>query len=130
MSEQGADIALTYQNERLKPRVEKFAEQLDASFVAQCDVSADVEIENLSAAVRQHWDYLDIAVHSIAYAPREQLEGLYLDSVDRTGFLAAHEISSYSFSAIAKALSPMMLDRNAAFLTLTYIWLGSFDAEL
>ncbi len=121
MSEQGAELALTYQNERLRPRVEKFAEVLGAKFIVPCDVSNDEEIEQLSNAVTQYWDSLDITVHSIAYAPREQLDGLYLDSVDRAGFQAAHDISSYSFSAIAKALSPMMKGRNAALLTLTYI---------
>ena len=121
MAEQGAQLALTYQNERLKPRVEKFAEQLGASFTAPCDVADDSDIENLRDTVEQHWDGLDIVVHSIAYAPREQLEGLYLDCVDRAGFQTAHEISSYSFSAMARTFSPMMQNRNAALLTLTYI---------
>ena len=121
MAEQGAELALTYQNDRLKPRVEKFAEKLNASFIAPCDVSTDDEIEKLRTTVESHWNYLDIAVHSIAYAPREQLEGLYLDSVDRDGFQTAHEISSYSFSAMAKTFAPMMNGRNAALLSLTYI---------
>ncbi len=121
MAEQGAELALTYQNDRLKPRVEKFAERLGATFIAPCDVSTDDEIEKLRKTVERHWDYLDIAVHSIAYAPREQLEGLYLDSVDRDGFQTAHEISSYSFSAMAKTFAPMMNGRNAALLSLTYI---------
>ncbi len=121
MSEQGAELALTYQNERLKPRVEKFANQLGASFVAPCDVSDDAQIELLKEVVEQQWDGLDIAVHSIAFAPREQLEGLYLDAINREGFRTAHDISSYSFSALARVLSPLMKDRNAALLTLTYI---------
>ena len=121
MAEQGAELALTYQNERLKPRVDKFANQLGATFTAPCDVSSDDEIGQLRTVVDQHWDSLDIAVHSIAYAPREQLEGLFLDSVDRSGFQTAHEISSYSFSAMARVLSPLMQNRNAALLTLTYI---------
>ncbi len=121
MADQGAELALTYQNERLKPRVDKFANQLGATFTAPCDVSDDDEVEQLRTVVEQHWDSLDIAVHSIAYAPREQLEGLFLDSVDRAGFQTAHEISSYSFSAMARTLSPLMQHRNAALLTLTYI---------
>jgi len=121
MADQGAELALTYQNDRLKPRVEKFASQLGASFTAPCDVSSDEQIEQLRSAIEQHWGHLDIAVHSIAYAPREQLEGLYLDSVDRDGFQTAHDISSYSFSAMARTLTPLMEGRNAALLTLTYI---------
>ena len=121
MADNGAELALTYQNERLQPRVEKFAEQLGASFTAPCDVSTDEQIEQLREAVQQHWDYVDIVVHSIAFAPREQLVGLYLNSVDRTGFQLAHDVSSYSFSALARTFSPMMKDRNGAILTLTYI---------
>lgn len=121
MAEQGAQIALTYQNERLQPRVEKFAEQLNAQFTAPCDVSTDENVEQLRSIVTQHWDSMDILVHSIAYAPREQLDGLYLDNVTREGFQTAHEISSYSFSALASTFKSMMVNRNAALLTLSYI---------
>ena len=121
MAGQGAELALTYQNEKLQPRVEKFAQKLNASFVAPCDVSTDSEIEVLLDTVQNHWNSLDIVVHSIAFAPREQLEGLYLDAVSREGFLMAHDISSYSFSALARGFAPLLKERNGALLTLTYI---------
>ena len=121
MAEQGAELALTYQNEKLQPRVEKFAQKLNASFVAPCDVSTDSEIEVLLDTVQNHWNSMDIVVHSIAFAPREQLEGLYLDSVSREGFLMAHDISSYSFSALARGFAPLLKERNGVLLTLTYI---------
>ena len=121
MAGQGAELALTYQNEKLQPRVEKFAKKLNASFVAPCDVSTDSEIEVLLDIVQNHWNSMDIVVHSIAFAPREQLEGLYLDAVSREGFLMAHDISSYSFSALARGFAPLLKERNGVLLTLTFI---------
>ena len=121
MSAQGAKLALTYQNDKLRPRVEKFAQEVDAEFIAPCDVSTDAQIEHLKESVQENWSNLDIVVHSIAFAPREELEGLYLDSVSREGFNQAHDISSYSFSAMAREFAPMMQDQNGAFLTLTYL---------
>ena len=121
MSDQGAELALTYQNDKLKPRVTKFAKQLGASFIAPCDVSTDFEISNLRNIVEQNWGQLDIVVHSMAFAPRDQLKGTYLDSVTREGFTIAHDISSYSFSALTAALEPLMEDGKGAFVTLTYI---------
>jgi len=121
MSQQGADLALTYQNEKLKPRVEKFATQLNAEFVAPCDVSDDSQISLLKESVVKRWTDLDIVVHSIAFAPRNQLEGTYLEAVDREGFQMAHDVSSYSFSALAREFSPFMKERSGSFLTLTYI---------
>ncbi len=122
MAQQGAKIALTYQNEKLKARVERCAEILGAEFTTPCDVSTDSAIEHLRQNVEQHWNEgLDIVVHSIAYAPREELEGLFLDVVSRDGFQTAHDISSYSFSALARSFKPMLANRNGALLTLTYI---------
>ncbi len=121
MSMQGAKLALTYQNEKLKPRVEKFAQELNAEFVAPCDVTADAQIDALRESVENKWSNLDIVVHSIAFAPREQLEGMYLDAVSREGFNQAHDISSYSFSALAKSFAPMMQNGKGSFLTLTYL---------
>ena len=121
MSDQGAQLALTYQNEKLRPRVEKFAQDFNAEFVAPCDVSTDDQINFLHESVQEHWSNLDILVHSIAFAPREQLDGLYLDAVNREGFIQAHDVSSYSFSALARTFSPLMHDTNGAILTLTYL---------
>jgi len=121
MKDQGAEIALTYQNDKLKGRVEKFAEELGTDIIIGLDVSTDEAIDEAFAELKTHWDYLDIALHSIAFAPKEELAGMYLDSVTREGFKTAHEISSYSFSAMANACRPMMKDRNGALMTMTYL---------
>ncbi len=126
MREHGAELALTYQNEKLRPRVEKFAEQLGTDIVLPCDVSTDDQIEQLRDALSCRWDSLDVAVHSIAFAPRDQLAGNYVDAITREGFLTAHEISSYSFSAMVRTFAPMMEEGNGSFLTLSYI--GSIRA--
>ena len=121
MQREGAEIALTYQNEKLRPRVEKFAAELGSTIALPCDVGNDRAIDGLFRTLATHWDALDIVVHSIAYAPREELEGLYLDAVTREGFITAHEISSYSFAALARGARELMRGRNGALLTLTYI---------
>lgn len=121
MRREGAELALTYVGDKLKPRVEEFARELGTDIVLSLDVASDEEIESLPARLGKHWDSLDIAVHSIGFAPRDQLEGRYIDVVSREGFRVAHDISSYSFAALAKVLWPMMKGRNGAFLTLTYL---------
>lgn len=125
MHREGAELAFSYPNEKMKSRVEKLANTLVNEFgpaiVLPCDVASDAEIDGLFAQLGKSWDGLDILVHSIAYAPREELEGLYLDAVTREGFNTAHEISSYSFAAMARAALPLMAGRNGSMLTLTYI---------
>jgi len=121
MRREGAELAFTYQTDKLKPRVEKFAQQLDSEIVLPCDVHSDEQIQGVFSELDNYWDGYDILVHSVAYAPREELEGLYLDSVTREGFLTAHEISSYSFAALAKAGRDMMAGRAGALMTLSYI---------
>jgi len=126
MHEQGAELAFTYQNDKLLGRVEKIAELTGSNIVLPCDVTSDDDIANVFSALRQHWDCYDILVHSVGFAPREQLEGDYMDVISREGFRIAHDISSYSFAALAKAGLPMMEGRKAAMLTLTYM--GSIRA--
>ena len=121
MHREGAELAFTYQNERLRSRVEDFAGQCGSELTAPCDVGSDEEIANVFSHLGQHWDGLDIVVHSVAFADREELKGDYLDSVSRAGFNLAHEISSYSFAALGKAARPMMQGRNGAMLTLSYL---------
>ncbi|HCK76925.1 MAG TPA: enoyl-[acyl-carrier-protein] reductase FabI [Gammaproteobacteria bacterium] len=120
MAREGAELVLTYENDKLGGRAEKFAAELGFGKTILCDVSHDSDIDALPDALSVHWDRLDILVHSIAFAPREELEGMFLDSVTRAGFSTAHEISSYSFAALARALRPMMTSRGAM-LTLSYI---------
>jgi len=121
MHREGAELAFTYQNEKLRERVEKFAAETGSGITLPCDVADDGQIAAVFEMLAGHWDGLDILVHSVAFAPRELLEGGYLDHVDRAGFLQAHDISSYSFAALGKAARPMMQGRNGAMLTLTYI---------
>lgn len=126
MHRQGAEIALTYQNDKLKSRVEEMAHQCGSDLVLPLDVAQDADIDALFKALGERWDGLDGIVHSIAFAPREQLEGDYIDAVTREGFNTAHEISSYSFAALAKAGRGLMAGRNGALVTMTY--LGSVRA--
>jgi enoyl-[acyl-carrier protein] reductase I len=121
MAREGAEIALTYQNEKLKERVEKLAGELGAKIVLPCDVVSDAEIETMFTALGQHWGGLDTIVHSVAFAPREALEGSYLDSVTRENFHIAHDVSSYSFAALAKGGRQLMAGRRGSLLTLTYL---------
>ncbi|RJQ47362.1 MAG: enoyl-ACP reductase [Gammaproteobacteria bacterium] len=121
MQREGAELAFTYQNERLQDRVEKMASECGSVITLPCDVSNDTEISAVFEHLDDYWDHLDIIVHSVAYAPAEQLEGSYMDSVTRAGFLTAHDISSYSFAALAKAGRNMMQNRNGALLTLSYL---------
>ena len=116
----GAELAFTYQNDRLKDRVEKLAAETNSRICLPCDVASDDEIDAVFEGLAQHWDGLDIIVHAVAYAPRESLSGDYLASVDREGFRVAHDISAYSFSALAKA-GRGMLRKGGALLTLSYL---------
>ena len=118
---EGADLAFTYQNEKLKPRLEKYASHVDSSIILPCDVKSDDQIDKVFSDLDNYWDGLDIIIHSVAFAPRDQLEGTYLDAVTRDGFMQAHEISSYSFAALAKSGRDMMAGRNGSMLTLSYI---------
>lgn len=121
MQREGAELAFTYQNEKLKDRVENMAAECGSEITMACDVASDEQIEAAFQHLDDFWDHLDIIVHSVAYAPREQLEGPYLDSVTREGFRVAHDISSYSFAALAKAGRNMMEGRNGALLSLSYL---------
>ncbi len=121
MHREGAELAFTYQNDRLKDRVATMAHEFGASLVLPMDVASDAEIDAAFAALRGSWDSFDILVHSVAFAPREQLAGGYLDSVTREGFQVAHDISSYSLAALAKAARPMMLGRPGSIITMSYL---------
>ncbi len=121
MHREGAELAFSYQTERLQGRVEKMATECNSDITIPCDVSSDEQIENIFVTLDNYWDSLDIIVHSVAFAPRDQLAGNYLDNVTREGFNTAHEISSYSFAALAKAGRNMMEGQNGAMLTLSYL---------
>ncbi|MCB1852811.1 MAG: enoyl-ACP reductase [Gammaproteobacteria bacterium] len=121
MHREGAQLAFTYQTDKLKPRVEQMAAELDSSIALPLDVTSDEEIAALFKNLGDIWDGLDGIVHSIGFAPRDQLEGSYVDSVTREGFAIAHDISAYSFAALAKAGREMMQGREGALLTMSYL---------
>lgn len=120
MHEAGAELAFTYQNDKLKPRVEEYAKDFGSSIVIPCDVANDQDIENCFAELAKHWEKFDGFVHAIAFAPGDQLDGDYVDAVNREGFKIAHDISSYSFVAMAKA-ARKMLNPGAGLVTLSYL---------
>ena len=120
MHREGAELAFTYQNEKLGQRIEKLASEVDSDILIPCDVSKDEDIEGVFEHLDDYWDHVDILIHSVAFAPHGQLEGDYLDDVTREGFNSAHEISSYSFAALAKAGRGMFRE-NSALLTLSYL---------
>lgn len=122
MHREGAELAFTYMNDRFKERVEKYAAEFGAKIILPLDVSVDEQINALPGLLGQHWGGLDILVHSVAFAPKEQLAGDYVDNTTREGFRIAHDISSWSLTALAKVLRPMMKDReDASILTLSYL---------
>jgi len=118
---EGAALAFTYQNERFKARVEEMARELGSDIALPCDVAEDAQIAALVAALRERWDGLDGLVHAIGYAPREAIAGDFLEGLSREAFRVAHDVSAYSFPALAKAALPMMQGRKAALVTLTYL---------
>lgn len=121
MHAQGAELIFTYQNERFRDRVEKFAEKFNAVAVLACDVQEDDSIAQLFDSVAGHWDGLDCLVHSIAYAPSDALEGDFLEGFSREAFRISQDVSAASFPLLAKAARPMMQGRNGSLLTLSYL---------
>jgi enoyl-[acyl-carrier protein] reductase I len=121
MHREGAQLAFTYQNERLKDRVEEAANQFGSNIVMPCDVAVDADIEQVFVRLGEHWDGLDILVHSVGFAPREAIQGQLLDNLTRENFAIAHDISSYSLAALSKAARTLMRDRCGAILTLSYL---------
>ena len=117
---EGAELAFTYVGERFKDRVTEFATEFGSNLVFPCDVGDDAQIEALFTDLKKHWDSLDGVVHSIGFAPREAIAGDFLDGMTRENFRIAHDISAYSFPALAKAALPM-LSHDASLLTLTYL---------
>ena len=118
---EGATLAFTYVNDDLKDRVLRHASEFGSCPVLPCDVAHDDQIDALFDALGREWGALDGLLHSIAYAPREALAGDFLDALSRQAFATAHDISSYSFAALAKGARPLMRGRKASVLTLTYL---------
>ena len=117
---EGAEIALTYQNERFRQRAVDMAREMGSDIALPCEVTSDAEIGLLFENLKKQWDGLDGLVHAIAFAPREAIAGDFLDGISRAAFQQAHDISAYSFPALAKAALPL-LRKNSSLLTLTYL---------
>lgn len=121
MRREGAELAFTYQGDKLKSRVEEFAHGCGSSIVLPLDVTRDAEIDSVFKALEQTWNGVDIVIHSIGFAPRELLAGGYLETVTREGYSIAHDISAYSFAALGKAARPLMQSGGGSLLSLTYL---------
>ncbi len=123
MKREGAELAFTYQNEKLKGRVEKMAAQLDCDtqLIFPCEVTSDEEINQVFSELNKHWDGLDGLVHSVAFAPREALEGNFLDGITRENFALANDISAYSLVALAKAGRDMLTKNQGSVIAMTYL---------
>lgn len=117
---QGAELAFTYQNEKLQERVQNMAAEFGSNITLACDVANDHEIDTVFKELNKQWHQLDILVHSVAYAPADQIGGDYIEHANREGFRIAHDISAYSLVALSKAALPMMQDTQGAILTLSY----------
>jgi len=121
MHREGAELAFTYQGERAHGRLLDLAKQFNSDLIFQCDVASDKDIEQLFVDLKKHWDGFDGLIHAIGFAPKEALVGEFLDGFSREAFRIAHDISAYSFPALAKAALPMMEGRKASLLTLSYL---------
>jgi enoyl-[acyl-carrier protein] reductase I len=121
MHREGAEIAVTYVGERFKGRVEELAARVGSKLAFEMDVTRDESIAATFAALGESWDSLDILVHSVAYAPREALTGGFTEATSRESFRIAHDISSYSLTAVSRAAQPLMKGRAGSIMTLTYL---------
>jgi len=121
MAREGAELAFTYQNDKLKGKIEKLTSECGSDILLPCDVGSDEQITALFSDLGRHWDSLDILVHSVAFSLKDELEGRMVERTTREGFRIAHDISAYSFIALAREALPLMKGRNGALLTLSYL---------
>jgi enoyl-[acyl-carrier protein] reductase I len=121
MHREGAELAFSYLNDRLKGRVVDLAQSLGASLTVPLDVTQDAEIDAAFERLKADWGHLDILVHAVAFAPREALAGGFVESTSRESFRIAHDVSSYSFTALARGAQPLMAGRAGALVTLSYL---------
>ena len=121
MKREGAVLAFSYQNDRIKDRVVELATELGSGLVMPMDVGMDGQIDEAFARLRSEWGAIDVIVHSVAFAPREALTGSFVDCTTREAFSVAHDVSSYSLTALARAGLPLMEGRPGAMLTMSYL---------
>ena len=121
MHREGAELAFSYVNDKMKARVEPLAQSLGSSLTMPLDVTVDGEIDSAFDLLQREWGNLDVVVHAVAYAPREALAGRFTESTSRDAFRIAHDVSSYSLTALARRAAPLMAGRSGALLTLSYL---------
>ncbi len=121
LKKNGAELAFTYQNDKLKDRVEKLANECESEIVLPCDVSKNGDIKNMLDKLSKKWTEFDIIIHSLAYAPKDELEGNYVEKTSKEGFLIAHSISSYSLLEICKESRSMLKGLNPSVISLSYL---------
>ncbi|MCL1915345.1 MAG: enoyl-ACP reductase [Desulfovibrionaceae bacterium] len=125
----GAECAFSWPNDAIKKRVLPLVEELGGAFTFPCDVTSDRQIDYAVQAVRQHWEKIDILVHAVAYAEKEDLSGRFIDT-SRAGYTKALDISAFSLVALCKAFEPLMNDHSAV-VTLTYYgadkWISNYN---
>jgi enoyl-[acyl-carrier protein] reductase I len=121
MHAQGAELAFSYVNEKFQERVEPLARSIGSKLLMPLDVQLDDQIDSAFALLKREWGSLDVLVHAVAFAPREALSGGFTESTSREAFRIAHDVSSYSFTALARGAAPLMAGRAGALLTLSYL---------
>jgi enoyl-[acyl-carrier protein] reductase I len=121
MHAQGAELAFSYANDKFKERVEPLAASIGSTLLMPLDVQHDEQIDGAFGLIAREWGHLDILVHAVAFAPREALSGGFTASTSREAFRIAHDVSSYSFTALARGAAPLMSGRAGAMLTLSYL---------
>ena len=117
----GAELAFTYQNDKFKERVTKLAKECDSDIILPCDVSIEGNIKKMLKQLSEKWDGFDILIHSLAFAPREELEGNYVEKTSKEGFISAHSISSYSLLELCKESKEMLKGPNPSIISLSYL---------
>jgi enoyl-[acyl-carrier protein] reductase I len=121
MHREGAELAFTYVNDKMKERVTPLAQSLGSKIIVPLDVTKDEEITSAFDAVKNEWGHLDILVHAVAFAPREAIVGSFIENTSREAFQIAHDVSSYSLTALTRAAVPLMAGRDGSILTLSYL---------
>jgi enoyl-[acyl-carrier protein] reductase I len=121
MHREGAELAFSYVNDKMKERVEPLAQSVGSPLVMPLDVTVDEQTDAAFGRIKSEWGGIDIVVHAVAFAPRDALTGTFLDATTREGFRIAHDVSSYSLTALAQRAAPLMSGRNGALLTLSYL---------
>jgi enoyl-[acyl-carrier protein] reductase I len=121
MHREGAELAFSYVNDKMKERVEPLAHSLGSKLTMPLDVTVDGQLDAAFDLLKREWGQLDVVIHAVAFAPREAITGSYVDNTTREAFRIAHDVSSYSFTALARGAKPLMVGRNGALLTLSYL---------